>query len=266
MSVLRKQVFYNNFFNPEANNIIGVTLLLDQVLDNNPAMLIAASFLMTVVGIVFCFWGKKIVEVLAFVIFGIIFGILGLLIGLFLAGFFSLGGYLFLIVVFGLCLLGIILGAVLGKFFLRIAVVMYCAMNAFFFTMVVVSTMTNNPWIPMIAGMVAALVVAIIIKMLFDKILVAVTAFFGASLVGMAVFIVVITVAALPSIDYQFKGLYIYGLLGAALGVTVVLGIAGLFKQLKGKSAPKQQQPRRNRGGGGRQQSQGNRGGGRRRR
>ena len=216
------------------------------VFGDNVAMVVAAAFIFTVVGIVFCFWGKKLMETFAFVIFGILGGILGLIIGLFIAGWLGLIGTIFLIVALGLCLLGIILGVVLSKWLFYALIITYCAINAFCFALVMLMGKFSMFVVVIIAGVVA-IVVAIVLKMLIEKILAAVTAFFGAALVGLSIMLVTMVIA-IQFFDYEFKmDTYYFALLGAVLGVVIVLGIAGSVKQLKGKSAPKRQ-PQRGRG------------------
>lgn len=214
------------------------------------ALIIASLFLM-IVGIAFCFWGKKIIESFAFIIFGILGGILGLILGIIITTFFGIEGTVALAIILVLCLICIILGAVLSKFFLRFIVVFYCAINAFLFVWVITSGMTKSDYIPIIAGAVAGIVVAIVLKMLFEKLLAAISAFFGAMLIGMAVLMITQFVAS-QFFDFEFLGMYYYILLGVVLGIIIVLGFAGTMKQLKGKSAPppprrRQPPPRRRR-------------------
>jgi hypothetical protein len=203
-----------------------------------------AALFFTIVGIAFCFWGRKIVETFAFIIFGIVGGILGLFIGLFLAGILGLTGMLFFVMAFGLCLLGIILGAVLSKWFLYGLIVGYCAINAFLFTLVMVYGRFGSQIIEIIIAGVVAIVVAIVLKIFIERILAAVTAFFGASLIGIAGMSVAIFVADRFA-DHEFKGMSYLILLGVVIGVVIILGIAGTVKQLSGKSPPKQQSRRR---------------------
>jgi hypothetical protein len=212
---------------------------------DNAAMLIAAAFIFFVVGIVFCFWGKKLMETFAFIIFGIIGGILGLFIGLFLAGVLGLVGMVGLGVALGLCLLGIILGVVLSKWLFYALIIAYCAINAFLFTLALLYG-RYSPFVVILIAGVVAIVVAIVLKIFIEKILAAVTAFFGAVLIGLAVLWVTLFVA-FEYFDYEFPGLAYFALLGAILGVVIVLGFAGTIKQLKGKSAPKRK-PQRGRG------------------
>ena len=219
---------------------------LMSVFGDNVAMIVAAAFIFTVVGIVFCFWGKKLLETFAFIIFGIIGGILGLLIGLFIAGWLGLVGMVFLAVALGLCLLGIILGVVLSKWLFYALIIAYCAINTFFFTLAMVFGKFDMFVAVIIAG-VAAIVVAIVLKLFIEKILSAVTAFFGAALVGLSIILVSMAIAK-HFFDFEFKmDYYYFALLGIAIGVIIILGIAGSIKQLKGKSAPKKQQPQRGR-------------------
>jgi hypothetical protein len=219
---------------------------LISVFGDNVAMVVAAAFIFTVVGIVFCFWGKKLMETFAFIIFGIIGGIIGLLLGLFLAGWLGLVGTVFLAVALGLCLLGIILGVVLSKWLFYALIIAYCAINAFAFALVMLMGNFSMLVTVLIAGVVA-IVVAIVLKMFIEKILSAVTAFFGAALVGLSIMLATMAIAW-QFFDYKFEMDYYYFiLLGVVLGVVIILGIAGTVKQLKGKAAPKRQ-PQKGRG------------------
>jgi hypothetical protein len=208
-------------------------------------MIVVVALFFTVVGIVFCFWGKKILETFAFIIFGILGGILGLFLGLFIAGWLGLEDMVFFAVAFGVCLLGIILGVVLSKWLFYALIISYCAINAFLFTLVIVYG-KYSPMVAILIAGVVAIVVAIVLKIFIEKILAAVTAFFGAALIGIAALSVTLFVA-FEYFDYDFPGMAYFALLGAVLGVVIVLGIAGSVKQLKGKAAPKRQ-PQRGKG------------------
>ena len=215
---------------------------------SNPSMMLLTGVLLLIIGIALTFWGKRIVEALAFIIFGVLGGILGIMLALFIIGFFGWSGNLYIKwgILIVLCLAGILIGSFLSKSFLYGMIVFYCAINAFFITWAFFGFKLY--WQLLVAAVVA-IVVAIVVKMLVEKLMAAVTAFLGATMVGYGAFAITLYVAS-RAFDKDLQGNLIF--LGIIVVGIIILGIAGTAYQLSaagigaggGGGAQPRQQPR----------------------
>jgi hypothetical protein len=201
--------------------------------------LLVSVLLLFILGIALTFWGKKIVEAVAFVVFGFLGGLLGLWLALLIIDYFGIGGILYWVILVGLCLLGIILGAWLSKSFLYGIIVFYCALYAFYTTWMIM----GGEWklVPLVIALVVGLVVGIIVKIIIEKVFAAITAFMGATLVGYGAYLSAVYLAqrffgkhmsGAISIHDGFSGNII--LICIVIAGAIVLGILGTIFQLKG--------------------------------
>jgi hypothetical protein len=195
--------------------------------------------LLLIIGIALTFWGKRIVEAMAFVVFGLLGGLLGLWVAMFIVDYFGIAGIFYWVILIGLCVLGIVLGAWLSKSFLYGMVVFYCATSAFYITWMMLGG--EFRLVPFVIALVVGLVVGIVVYFIIEKLFAVVTAFLGASLVGYGTFIATIFIAKM------YFDTHLSGGIGAHGGLTgniilmcliivgiVVLGILGTMFQWKG--------------------------------
>lgn len=213
----------------------------DMSLLSNPAIVLIFILLFAVVGVAFCFFGRKLVEALSYVIFAFLGGVLGLMLGMFLAGIISSVTediVVYWIVVAVCCLGGIILFAVLHKRFLYGLMGVFAGTVVGFFVYAVIFEAVNDVVYMVISFAVGFGVFFLVLKF-GEKVLSFVTAFLGAMMISYAIYFIILFVAK-GFFDYTFDGYYDWGLKGAAVALIMIFGIAGAVKQLEGKKPNRQ--------------------------
>jgi hypothetical protein len=205
------------------------------IISSNPAAAAVTVLIFTAIGIAMAFWGRKILEALASIIFAFLGGVLGLMVGSFVAAltdkFFGISSIVALVIVGAFCLLGIVLGYLLGKSIMYGLIAFYCGLTAFYITW----AFFGGEWalIPLVAAFVVGLVVALLVKVFIQRLMAAITAFFGAGLIGYGGYVATI-LAADRFFDYEFTGRNYLIMIGVIVGLMIVIGICGTIFQLKG--------------------------------
>ena len=191
--------------------------------------------ILLLLGLVFAFFGERIISALAIVIGAIIGAALGFIIGSLVVLIFQLGGMAAMAVVLAAIILGLILGAISAKRMLHGFIAASLAALAFMISIGVANSFDLHMYATLGIAFLIAVVVFIIALMLAQKLLCILTAGMGAI---MASYCTHTFLVGLAPISVMISNLI-------ALVLLMGLAIAGSIFQLEARRKGKSRQPPR---------------------